>query len=290
MRKSMANLMLVIVTIIWGGGFIATSTALDTFPPFTIMMIRFLGASVLPLLLSWKALRKLSKEQVSKGILTGFFLFLAFAFQTFGLKYSTPSKNAFLTATNVVFVPYLLWFFMHRKPNRKELLASIACVLGIALLTLKPDAMHLSLGDVLSLICALFFAAHIIALERYSSHIDVFAMTALQMLTAGIISTFFALALEEWPSTISIQAIGSLAFLIFGSTMLAYLLQTWAQKYTSANSASLILSMEALWASVFSFLFFHETMSVVMVLGACLIFGSIIYIEYHPKKKRELHS
>lgn len=285
MRKSMANGMLVIVTIIWGGGFIATSTALDSFPPFMIMMIRFLGASVLPLVISWKSLRQLSKEQVMKGIIAGIFLFLAFAFQTFGLKYSTPSKNAFLTATNVVFVPYLLWFFMRRRPTRKELIASVACVLGIALLTLKVDAFYLTMGDILSLICAVFFAAHIIALERYSAHMEVFAMTALQMLTSGIISTCFALGLESWPTSIPNAAIGSLAFLIFGSTMLAYLLQTWAQKYTNANSASLILSMEALWASIFSFLFFQEMMSPIMMLGACLIFGSILYIEYRPKKK-----
>lgn len=287
MRKSIAYGMLVLVTIIWGGGFIATSTALDTFPPFMIMMIRFLGASILPLILSWKALRKCSREQVKSGIITGIFLFLAFAFQTFGLKYSTPSKNAFLTATNVVFVPYLLWMFMHRKPKKKELIASLSCVCGIALLTLKSDALYLTTGDVLSLICALFFAAHIISLERYSSHIDVFAMTALQMLTAGAISAFFALTLETWPLVITVDAVGSLAFLIFGSTMLAYLLQTWAQKYTTANSASLILSMEALWASVFSFLFFQETLSPQMMLGAVLIFGSILYIEYHPKRKNE---
>lgn len=154
MSKSMANLMLVVVTIIWGGGFIATSTALDTFPPFIIMMIRFLGASVFPLMISWKALKKLSREQWKHGVLTGIFLFLAFAFQTFGLMYSSPSKNAFLTATNVVFVPYLLWMFMRRKPTKKEISASLACVVGIALLTLKADALYLTMGDMLSLICA----------------------------------------------------------------------------------------------------------------------------------------
>lgn len=285
MKKSYANIMLVIVTIIWGGGFIATSTALDTFPPFYIMMIRFVGASVVPLMISWKALKQLSSEDVRHGIITGIFLFLAFAFQTFGLKYSTPSKNAFLTATNVVFVPYLLWIFMHRRPNKKEMIASLLCVIGIALLTLKSDAMQLSGGDVLSLVCALFFAAHIISLERYSAHINVFAMTAMQMLTAGVISTICALMLEEAPAQVGTSAIGSLLFLIFGSTMLAYLLQTCAQKYTTANSASLILSMEALWASIFSFLIFHEVMSVPMLLGACLIFASILYIEYKPKKQ-----
>lgn len=283
MKKAYANMMLVIVTIIWGGGFIATSTALDTITPFYIMMIRFMGASILPILIAWKSLKQLRKEDVLHGCITGVFLFLAFAFQTFGLKYSSPSKNAFLTATNVVFVPYLLWIFMRRRPNHKEIIASLICVLGIALLTLKPDAMMLTMGDVLSLICAVFFATHIIALERYSAHINVFAMTAMQMLSAGVISCVCALLLETPPVTITPSAIGSLLFLIFGSTMLAYLLQTFAQKFTTANSASLILSMEALWASIFSFLFFQETMSLPMLIGATMIFFSILYIEYKPK-------
>ena len=157
MKKIYANMILVIVTVVWGGGFIATDGALDALSPFYIMMIRFVGAAVFPLLICWKKLRNLDRTTIAHGIITGIFLFLAFAFQTFGLKYSTPSKNAFLTATNVVFVPYLLWLFLHRRPSRKELIASLLCIAGIALLTLKKDALMMGIGVVLSLICALFF-------------------------------------------------------------------------------------------------------------------------------------
>lgn len=285
MTKLQANLVLIFVTIIWGGGFIATDSALETFSPFHIMMIRFLGASFLPLVVSFKELKKLPKEYIRMGILTGILLFAAFAFQTFGLQASTPSKNAFLTATNVVFVPYLLWLFMHRKPHRKELIASVICLGGIALLTWKPDMTSLQTGDLLSLICAFFFALHIIALERYSSHIPTIAFTAMQMLTAGILSIFGAFLFESGPSSVSGEAVFSSLYLIFVSTLLAYLLQTAAQKYTSANSASLILSMEALFASIFSFLLLHEVMTIPMILGAAMIFTSILYIEYKPRRK-----
>lgn len=287
MKKSYANMILVFVTVIWGGGFIATSGALESLSPFYIMMIRFLGAAILPLCICWKSLRKLDHLTVSHGILTGVFLFLAFAFQTFGLKYSTPSKNAFLTATNVVFVPYLLWVFMKRKPSSKEIVASLLCVGGIALLTLTSNAMRLTIGDGLSLVCALFFALHIISLERYSRHCDAISMTALQMITAGIISAICAFIFEQAPATIEAAAWGNILYLIFVSTLLAYLLQTFAQRYTSANSASLILSMEALFASIFSFLLLHEVMSLSMMVGACLIFSSIIFIEYRPKSLRK---
>jgi len=181
-------------------------------------------------------------------------------------------------------VPYLLWLYMRKKPNQKEVLASIVCVIGIAFLTLKPDAVGLNIGDMLSIICAFFFATHMIVLERYSRHCDAIVMTALQMLGAGILSTICALLFETPPAQFELSAVGNLAYLIFISTLLAYLLQTFAQRFTTANSASLILSMEALFATLFSFLFLHEELTLYMIFGAALIFCSVIYIEYKPKQ------
>lgn len=287
MKKTYANMMLVVVTVIWGGGFIATSGALDSMTPFYVMMIRFVGASILPALVCFRKLKKLSKDEIRHGMITGTFLFLAFAFQTSGLQYSSASKNAFLTATNVVFVPYLLWILLKRKPNKKEIIASIMCICGIALLTLKKDALMLGIGDVLSIICAVFFALHIIALERYSAHMDAICMTAMQMLTAGVLSTICALLFEQPPTQLNANAIGNVSYLIFVSTLMAYLIQTYAQKFTTANTASLILSMEALFASIFSFLILHEVLSIQMIFGAILIFASVLYIEYKPKKTIE---
>lgn len=286
MKKGYANLMLAFVAVIWGGGFLATSGALQQISPFYIMTIRFLGAAILPLLICWKKLIRLEKRQLWHGVLAGLLLFAAFAFQTFGLAYTTPSKNAFLTATNVVLVPYLLWMLMKRKPQRKEVIASIICVLGIAMLTLQLSALALRIGDVLSLICAAFFALHIIVLERYSAHTSAVCMTTLQMITAGVVSAVCACIFETPPMMIEMDAVLNVLYLIFVSTLLAYLLQTFAQKYTSANSASMILSMEALFASLFCFLFLKETMSISMMLGAFLIFGSILYIEYKPQHKK----
>lgn len=282
MRKASANLVLIVVTIIWGGGFIATSTALNVFSPFTILMIRFVGAAILPLILAGKAWKSISMREVKQGIFVGTLLFLSFAFQTFGLQTTTPGKNAFLTATNVIIVPYLLWLLFHQKPNRKAMISCFICVCGIALLTLEAQSLTLSSGDLLSLVCAIFFAAHMIALERYGKDVNVLVMTALQMLTAGILAAVSALLWESWPAVVSGEAIGALGYSIFISTMLAYLLQTWAQKHTTASEAALILSMEALWAAVFSFLFLHETMTLSMIIGAALILSSILYSQsYH---------
>ena len=122
-------------------------------------------------------------------------------------------------------------------------------------------------------------------LFRSSAHTDAFCMTAMQMVTAGVLSTICALAFEQAPAALGLEALGNVGYLIFISTLLAYLLQTYAQKYTTANTASLILSMEALFASIFSFLILHEMMTLPMLVGACMIFGSVLYMEYKPTKK-----
>ena len=158
MKRSVANVLLVIVTVIWGGGFIATSAALDCFEPFYVLMIRFVGSALLSFLIAFPRLKSVERKTLRKGAVAGVFLFLAFAFQTFGLQGTTASKNAFLTTTNVVFVPYISWMIFRRRPTQRQVMASLLCVIGIALLTLKGDALSFGTGDLYSLLCAVFFA------------------------------------------------------------------------------------------------------------------------------------
>lgn len=283
MKRSQANFLLIIVAIVWGAGFIATDAALNSFSPFWMMSIRFSVAGIILVCFSWKKLLVLNKHTIFLGSIAGFLLFMAFAFQTVGLQYTTASKNAFLTATNVVFVPYLLWGIIKRKPTKKEVFSSILCIFGVAMLTLDGSSFSLSKGDVLSIICAIFFSLHMISLERFSNYISPIALTALQLLFAGIISTIMAILFEPFPQQFTNSALGSLIFLIFFSTLFAYLLQTIAQKYTSANTTSLILTMEALFAAFFAYVLLNETMSYSMILGAILIFVSVIWMEWRKK-------
>lgn len=280
MKKSVANGLLVFVTVIWGGGFIATAAALETFLPFYVMMIRFVGSALLSFVIAFPRLKKIKTSTVIKGVVAGVFLFLAFSFQTFGLQQTTASKNAFLTATNVVFVPYLCWIIFRKRPGVRQIAASLICVVGISLLTLKGDSVSFGIGDFYSLLCAIFFACHIISLDWATKGEDVLIINAVQMLISGILSTFAALIFSMPPAVISGQAVLSSLYLIAVSTCLAFLLQTAAQKYTTASSASLILSMEALFASIFSFLLLHESMTVLMMFGGALILSSIVLVEY----------
>ena len=157
MKKYMAIAGLVLVTVIWGGGFVASDMALDSLSPFQIMTIRFLLASVLMGGISIRNLKGIKKEEVTAGVFMGAALFIGFSLQIIGLQYTTPSKNAFLTATNVVIVPFIAFLICRKKVGFRGIIGAVLAIVGVGLLSLDKD-LSLGLGDGLTLICAVGLA------------------------------------------------------------------------------------------------------------------------------------
>lgn len=124
MSKKQANLVCLIVAAIWGGGFIATDAALQTFDPFTVLMIRFMGASLVSIVVCLCSHVKVSKHALFRGSISGALMYLAFAFQTFGLAMTNTGQNAFLTAVNVVLV-HILYGFYGKRSQVKDNLALV---------------------------------------------------------------------------------------------------------------------------------------------------------------------
>lgn len=280
MSKKSANLVCLIVAAIWGGGFIATDAALQTFDPFTVLMIRFIGAALVCWLVCLVKRVKITKSALKKGSLSGVLLYLAFAFQTFGLDLTNTGNNSFLTAVNVVLVPYISWILFKNKPKSRQIFASFICLIGIACLSLSKGYFNFSFGDLLSLICALFFALHIISLEYATKDHESVLINAIQMSVAALVSVPFAIKLETMPSNINMHAILSCGYMIVIATWLAFQLQTLAQKYTDASSASVLLCTESLFANVFGFFILHEEKTPIMIFGGLLIFLSVVLVEY----------
>lgn len=286
MPAKTANLLCILVAMIWGGGFIATDVALETFSPLTMLAIRFVGAGILawiPVLISLSqnsqnSEKKLSRTVFLKGSLSGALLYIAFAFQTFGLDLTETGMNAFLTAVNVILVPYIAWLFLKKKPEKKTLAASLLCLAGIGCLSLTSAGIRFRFGDVLSLLCAVFFAAQIVALDGVKGE-DPMIMNAVQLSTAAILSLPLAIFAGGWPEYISAGAIWSCLYSIVFATFVCYMLQTLAQKYTDPAAASVLLCTESLWANIFGWLFLHESKSFTMILGGLLIFSAIVLLE-----------
>ncbi|NBI05896.1 DMT family transporter [Senegalia massiliensis] len=278
-KKSLyADMALVLVAIIWGSGFVVTKNGLEDMTPLFMNAMRFIIASILMSIVFFKKLKTVNKSDIIAGAIIGSFLFSAFAAQTVGLQFTTASKQAFLTATNVVMVPFLFWFISKRKPHNLEILATFITLLGIGFLTLE-GGVALNSGDLLTLLCALLFAGHIISIGHFSKKHDPIVLTILQFIFAAIFSIILAVPLEPINLQVSGQGWFTVIYLGGMSTLVAFLIQNIAQKYTTSTHTAIILSLEAVFGTLFSILLLGELFTIKMVIGSGIIFMGIITAE-----------
>ena len=280
MKKWLAIGALILVTVIWGGGFVASDMALESMKPFQIMMVRFLLASVLMGVISWgqrKGEEKLKDRSgaIKAGVLMGVTLFMGFAFQIIGLQYTTPSKNAFLTALNVVIVPFIAFVILKKKIGAKGIIGAVMSVLGVGLLSLNGN-FTVSLGDGLTLLCAVGFAFQIFFTSEFVKKYPASVLNMVQMFTAFVLSAISLVIFGENDFQVTIQGWLSVLYLGVVSTTICYLLQTACQKYIDETKAAIILSMESVFGTIFSIMILHEVVTVRMVIGCAVILAAVI--------------
>ncbi|MCM3570830.1 DMT family transporter [Neobacillus mesonae] len=289
MKQYLGDGMLLITAIVWGSGFVVTAIALEYLNAYQVMAGRFtLGAIILTILFRRK-FKKFTKSVIWKGTVLGAILYISFAFQTVGLEYTTASKNAFITAVNVVCVPIIAYFLFKRKIDGYEMFGSVMALAGIGFLSLQ-GSMTINIGDLLTLGCAVGFAFDIIYTNRFVKNEDAISLTMVQFLSAAFFSLVVVLIKGDIPTTVEKEGIYSVVYLAVFSTTIAYLLQNMAHQLTTATKAAIILSMESFFGMVFSVLFLHEALTVRIVLGAALILAAILFAEVKPAfpKKRAL--
>ncbi|REB07846.1 DMT family transporter [Sporosarcina sp. BI001-red] len=281
MRKYMGEIGLLVTAVIWGTGFPVSAIALDYFSPYQILAGRFIIGAVLLGVVFYKKLLKVSIAVILKGGLLGVFLYSAFAFQTVGLQFTTPSNNAFLTAVNVLIVPFIAFVLYRRKVSPFELVGAVLAMGGIALLSLN-GSLSVNPGDVLSLLCAIFFAFHIFYTGQFVRKEDAITLTIVQMAVAASIAWIVVGIKGEASLPITTTSATSLLYLGIFSTTLAFLLQTVAQKHVSETKAAILLSMESLWGMIFSIIMLREIVTGQMIIGAVLILLAIVLAETKP--------
>lgn len=275
------DFLLVITALVWGGGFIGVAKALDTLGPFYTIAIRFLIASILMMIVFWKKLKHITREDIKAGIWSGVFLFLGFAGQTLGAELLSVGKLAFLTALNVLIVPFLALICFKEPIRKHNIMASIIAVIGFGFLNLSKDTgLSIGIGEVFAVVGAVFFAAQITALGHYAKHRDVCILSVLQMIVCCVLGFICAFIFELPPSQFSIEMLIPVGYLGVFSTFVAFLCQTIGQKYTSAARAAIILSLESVFGTMFSVIILSEVLTLNMCIGSFLILLSVIIAEY----------
>ena len=281
MKQYIGDGMLLITAVIWGSGFVVTAIALEYLNAYQVMAGRFALATLILIILFGYRFKKFTKPVVWKGAILGTILYIAFALQTVGLQYTTPSKNAFLTALNVVIVPLIAYLIYKRGLDRYELAGSVIAIVGIGFLSLQ-GSMTINIGDALSLACAVAFAFDIFYTNLFVQKEDAISLTMMQFITAALISVVVVFIRGDIPTVVEKEAVYSIGYLAVFSTTIAYLFQNIAHQYASATKAAIILSTEAFFGMVLSVLFLHEVLTGRMIIGAMLIMMAILIAEVKP--------
>ena len=284
MIKILASASLLLVTIIWGSAFVVMKTSLDSIRPSYLLACRFSVAALALAVIFRKKVMTMSAREFRCGAVAGVLLFISYYFQTYGLKYTTASKNAFITTLYVILVPFLHWIISRIRPSAHNMAAAVIAVAGLALLSLEGD-LTINYGDFLTLICSIGFALHLICLDRYTAFSDPIRLTVMQMAGAAVCSWIVAFFTEGTfsPSVLLERGVlVSVLYLGLASSMLCFLLQTVGQKYLSAATSSILLSFESVFGLVFSVIFLREALTGRMLAGCALMFLAAILAECTP--------
>ena len=278
--RMLAKPMLFAAAIIWGTSFFIMKNALDAVPVFFLLAIRFTAGAVLLAAVAWRKWRAFTPDYLWRGAVIGGFLFLAYTIQTFGLSLTTPSKNAFLTAVYCVIVPFLSWAVVKLKPDRYNVAAALLCVTGVGLVSLT-DELTVNAGDLLTLVCAVFYASHIVAVAKVSPGKDITLLTVFQFAFAGLYAWICGACTETFPAAALADPAVALpmAYLCVMATTVALLFQNVGMVWSDPASASVILSLESVFGVLFSVLFYGDPVTGRLLAGFGLIFVAVVCSE-----------
>ena len=275
---------LLVTAAIWGFSFVIVKDSLDYMDAMYMVACRYTIAAAVMGIIFIKKWKLLNKDYLVHGSLTGAFLFLGYLTQTIGCRYTTAGKNAFLTTVYVILIPFIAWLLTKKRPGIFVFLAAVMSLTGIGFLALGSEEITgVNRGDVLTLVCGVFFALHIIYTERFNSKGgDPLFLTLLQFvftaLAGWITAALFAPQFSS-QELFSSNAALSLLYLGIFSTMVGFSLQNLGLKYVKSSTASLFLSFESVFGILFSILFLHEVLTPLMILGCVLIFTAVLIAE-----------
>ena len=265
--------------------------ALSDVSTLLFLTLRFTVAALALGLLLNKPLRTdfkqplLRNRSIRAGMLAGVFLSSGYVFQTFGLKYTTPAKAAFITGLYIPLVPLFSAMIYKKAPNPSELLGVVVAFAGMALMTVHRDLAAIGGGDLLVMICAVAYAFHILVLGRFAAESSVAIMSVVQIATAALLGAGTFWWAEPAHVTWTPPVIMALTITSLLATALAFSLQTWAQQYSSPTRTTLIFALEPLFAWATSYVLAAEVLSGRAMAGAALIMAGVILVELKPFRK-----
>ncbi len=279
-----ADLMLVVVTLFWGTSYLLSDISLQAVGPFNLNALRFLIAFGVAGIIAFPKLRNISRATWKYSVIMGVVLTLVYLGANFGVMYTSISNSGFLCALTVVFTPIFAFLFKKQKPERKLAVAVVMCLAGIALLTLN-EQLKPALGDVFSLMCAVFYAVDLLITESAVSKPEVnpFQLSVLQLGFTGLFNLILSCFLEQPQLPRTPKIWGAVLVLAIFCTGLAFIIQVIAQQYTSASHVGVIFTLEPVFSGIVAFVFAGEVLLPRAYFGAVLLICSLFVMELDLK-------
>jgi drug/metabolite transporter (DMT)-like permease len=283
-RSSRADLALLLATFFWGATFVVVKEALNHSSALLFIAVRFTIATLIVALLMRRHLKPgpLWADSARCGVLAGGCLFLGYAFQTVGLRYTTPTKSAFVTSLLVVMVPLLGALIYRSVPLPAERAGVLLSVAGLGLLTLRTEDLRPSAGDVITFGCTVAYAAHILVVGRFAGRTRFQQVAVIQLGVCAVLA-WLAFPVVEEPFFRSSPSLwfAILVTAVF-TTAFGFTVQAWAQQHTTPTRTALIFVCEPLFAWLTSYLMTGEVLDRRGIAGAALILAGILLVEMKP--------
>lgn len=285
-RLSKAELVLVFITMLWGGTFLLVHNVMTVSGPMFFVGLRFAAAALFVGVVSARALPGLTFTELKAGMLIGVSIMLGYGLQTMGLQTISSSQSAFITALYVPFVPLLQWLVLGRRPGLMPSMGICLAFIGLVLLA-GPEggSLRFSEGELVTLVSAVAIAGEIILISRYAGQVDVRRVTVVQLATASLLAFLMIVPTQEripdfsWLLLASAVGLGAMSAVI-------QVAMNWAQKSVSPTRATLIYAGEPVWAGIVGRLA-GERLPGVALLGGLLIVVAVVVSELKVRRPRE---
>lgn len=291
-KRMLGNLMLLVAAMIWGAAFVAQTVGMDYIGPFTFQAVRCFLASVVLLPVIWLTDKKGNphkpitaadhKRQNFYGIVCGILLFAACSLQQVGLQYVEAGKAGFITSLYIILVP-LAGLLFGKKIKPWVWVSVFLAVVGLYLLCASD--MSIGKGELLVLGCSLAFAGHILVIDKVSDRLDGVRLSSMQFLVVGLISVVVMLFTETVDLRSILQCWLPICYAGILSGGVGYTFQILGQVHTDPTVASLLMSLESVFAMLFGWLLLQQRISVVEMFGCVLVFAGVILAQLPGKKE-----
>lgn len=286
----MSKIRLAVITLfavgfVWGAAFVLMKDAIQQQPYMDFLATRFTIAFLAMLVLRPRIATRFQEGDIKYGALLGVVLALGYITQTLGLDMTTAATSGFLTGLYVVFTPLIAWLVLKQKISKKVALGVLIALTGLAIFSGAAEDIEFQLGQIWLVVCAVFYAIHILLLSHHGKGRSSYRFAMLQIGWMAVVTWGFAL-LDGYQSPPNAEVWFALFFTALLSTVIAFWVQTWAQTLIDPSRVALIITSEVVFTALVAVAVGQEPVTFAMIAGGGLLFAAMLIVEWPTKKEK----